>query len=52
MRFALLLRAAGLAPSAIERQLLLVEPAGRLPRALAAISPERAAALLGGERAG
>jgi hypothetical protein len=52
MRFALLLRAAGLAPPAIERQLLLVEPAGRLSRALADISPERAAALLGGEQAG
>lgn len=52
MRFALLLRAAGLAPPATERQLLLIEPAGRLPRMLATISPERAAVLLVGEQTG
>lgn len=46
MRLALLLRAAGLSSPAIERQLLLVEPAGRLPRAFADLSAERAAALL------
>ncbi len=45
-RLALLLRAAGLMPLAIERQLLLVEPAGRLPDGLAAMSPEHAAALV------
>lgn len=45
-RLALLLRAAGLMPPAIERQLLLVEPAGRLPGGLAAMSPEHAAALV------
>ncbi len=44
-RFALLLRAAGLTASAIERQLLLIEPAARLPRGLAETSPERAAML-------
>jgi hypothetical protein len=46
LRLALMLRAAGLEPAGIERQLELVEPAGRLPRALAGIAPERAAALL------
>lgn len=45
-RLALMLRVAGLSPSAIERQLLLVDPAGLHPRAIAALSPERAAALL------
>jgi hypothetical protein len=45
-RLALLLRAGGVALPAIERQLLLAEPAGRMPRALAGISAERAAALL------
>lgn len=48
LRLALLLRAAGLMPSAIERQLLLVEPAGRLPRGLAEMSPEYAATLVKG----
>lgn len=47
MRFALLLRASGAPVPAIERQLMLVDPAGRLPNALAGITPERAAALLG-----
>lgn len=47
MRLALLLRAAGLAGPAIERQLLMIDPAARLPRAMGDISPERAAALLG-----
>lgn len=46
-RLALMLRAADLGLPAIERQLVLVEPAGRLPRALANLSPERAAGLLG-----
>ena len=50
MGLALMLRAAGLAPAAIDRQLLLVEPASRLPRALAGISAEDAAALLAGGR--
>ncbi len=44
-RLALLLRAAGLTPSAAERQILLVAPAARLPRGLAQLSPEQAAAL-------
>jgi hypothetical protein len=46
-RLALLLRAAGLTPSAAERQLLLIAPAARLPRGLAELSPEQAAALTG-----
>ena len=46
VRFALLLRAAGLAPPAIERQVLIIEPDARLPRALAELPAERAAALL------
>lgn len=45
-RLALLLRAAGLAPARIERQLLLIDPAARLPRALGDVAPERAAALV------
>lgn len=49
MRFALLLRAAGISPPAITRQLLLVEPAGHLPIELAALAPDRAAELLGPE---
>lgn len=48
LRLAFMLRAAGLMPSAIERQLLMVEPAGRLPRGLAEMSPEHAAALVQG----
>lgn len=48
IRLALLLRAGGLTPAAVERQLLLVEPAGRLPRALGALSADRAAAMLAG----
>jgi len=48
MRLALLLRAGEVGLPAIERQLLLVDPAGRVPRALAGISAERAAALLSG----
>ncbi|MFM7402898.1 MAG: hypothetical protein ACKO1N_02140 [Erythrobacter sp.] len=43
---ALMLRAAGLAPAAIERELLLIEPAARLPRLLADCSAEQALALL------
>jgi hypothetical protein len=46
VRLALMLRASGVAFPAIERQLMLAEPAGRMPRALAGISAERAAALL------
>lgn len=47
MRLALTLRAAGLAPEAIERQFLTLDPAAALPRDLAALSPERARLLLG-----
>jgi hypothetical protein len=46
-RLALALRAAGLAPEAIARQFLLVDPAARPLRDLDAISPERARMLLG-----
>lgn len=46
-RLVLALRSAGLSLAAIERQFLLVEPVARLPRAIAALSQERAAALLG-----
>lgn len=49
VRLALLLRAAGLVPAAIERQLLLVDPAARLPRALGALSADQAATLLAAE---
>lgn len=45
-RLALTLRAAGLGPSAIERQFLLIEPVARMPRALAALPAERADLLL------
>lgn len=45
-RLALALRAAGAALSEIERQCLLIEPAARMPRAIAALTPERAALLL------
>lgn len=45
-RLALALRAADLGLPAIERQFLLVEPATRLPRAIAELSPERARLLL------
>lgn len=50
LRLALLLRAAGLMPAAIGRQLLLFNPASRLPEAIGALSAERAAALLAAER--
>lgn len=50
-RLALMLRAADLGLPAIERLLLVVEPSGRMPRALANLSPERAASLLGEDRA-
>jgi hypothetical protein len=50
LHLALLLRAAGLSPSAIERQLLLAQPAASLPRGIGAITSQRAAALLGSER--
>jgi hypothetical protein len=46
-RLALALRAAGLAPEAIARQFLVVDPAARPLRDLDAISPERARMLLG-----
>lgn len=46
VRLALLLRAGGQEPAAIERQLSLVGPAGHMPRAIAALAPGRAAALL------
>lgn len=45
-RLALLLRAAGLAVSAAERQLQLADPAARIPPSLGALAPERIAALL------
>jgi hypothetical protein len=48
LRLALMLRAGELSPAAIERQLLLVEPSGRLPRGFGGVSAERAAMLLGG----
>lgn len=48
MRLAMLLRASGLDALAIERQLLLLDPSTVLPRGLAALTPERALALLGG----
>jgi hypothetical protein len=47
VRLALLLRAARLLPPAIERQLVMIDPAARLPGALGELSPDRAAALLG-----
>jgi hypothetical protein len=46
VRLALSLRAAGLAPDAIERQFLLLDAAAQFPRELAAIAPERARRLL------
>lgn len=46
LRLALLLRAAGLGVPAIEEQIVLAEPLGRLPRGLGDLSPTRAAALL------
>jgi hypothetical protein len=48
-RLALALRAAGLAPEAIARQFMLVDPAARPLRDLDAISPERARMLLGAD---
>jgi len=45
-RLALSLRAAGLAPEAIERQFMVIAPAQFLPEDIAAISPERAQVLL------
>ena len=50
-RFALALRAAGMGGEAIERQVLLVDPAARMVRDLATISPERARLLLDAGRA-
>ncbi|OBV12530.1 hypothetical protein [Erythrobacter dokdonensis] len=45
-RLALVLKAAGLEIEAIERQVLFVDPAARIPRDLVTISPERARLLL------
>jgi hypothetical protein len=45
-RLALALRAAGLGSAAVERQFMLVEPVTGVPRALAALSAERADLLL------
>lgn len=51
MRLALLLRAAGQLPPMIERQVVLINPAARLPHALSTLSSDRAAALLNGGQA-
>ena len=51
VRLALMLRAAGLAVPAIERQLGLAEPAALLPPAIGALTAARAAALLAAGRA-
>ncbi|MBU7579587.1 MAG: hypothetical protein KAF27_03830 [Porphyrobacter sp.] len=51
LHLALLLRAAGLAPAAAERQLLFTDPAARFPEALGSLSPNQAAAVLASERA-
>jgi hypothetical protein len=48
---ALRLRAAGLVPAVIERQLALTDPAARLPRAFAEVSADRAALLLADDSA-
>lgn len=48
MHLALLLRVAGLAPDAAERQLALIDPAGQQPPARTQLTKERAAALLAG----
>ncbi|MDZ4138357.1 MAG: hypothetical protein U1D66_05700 [Erythrobacter sp.] len=50
-RLALALRSAGLSLPEIERQYLLVEPATRMPRAIATLSPEHAATMLAAIRA-
>jgi hypothetical protein len=46
LRLALLLRAGALSAPAIERQLVLAEPAALLPPAIGALTPARAAALV------
>jgi hypothetical protein len=46
LRLALMLRAAGLEPGAIERQFLTLDPAAPLPRDPALLSPDRARLLL------
>jgi hypothetical protein len=46
LRLALLLRAGGLSAPAIERQVVLAEPAALLPPAIAALTAPRAAALV------
>lgn len=51
VRLAVLLRAAGLAVPAIERQMVLAEPAAQLPPAIGALSATRAAELLAAGRA-
>lgn len=48
MSLALMLRAAGLSPHAIDCQLLLSDPSMRLPRSFPDVSAERAASLLAG----
>jgi len=50
LRLALLLRAAGQSAPAIERQLVLAEPAAQLPPAIGALAPARAAALIAAGR--
>ena len=49
-RLAIALRAAGLGPRAVERQLFALDPDARPPDGLDALSPEHAAALLAGGR--
>ncbi|MFN4239739.1 MAG: hypothetical protein ACK4E5_03750 [Erythrobacter cryptus] len=50
-RLALALRAAGAALPEIERQCLLIAPAARMPRAIAALAPARAGQLLASDPA-
>lgn len=52
VRLGLMLRAAGQDAGAIERQIMLIDPAGKMPRALGTLSPERAAALIAATAAG
>ncbi|MDP5103999.1 MAG: hypothetical protein NWP98_08740 [Erythrobacter sp.] len=51
-RLALALRSAGLPLPMIERQFLLVEPSARMPRTIATLASDRAAALLAPDGAG
>lgn len=50
-QLALTLRAAGLPLAALERQLLLMEPAAQVPRAINTLSADGAAALIGADAA-